>query len=483
MKHTVIRNLLSTALVILLLLTGCSMQSNRKPTETTPAPTSASVVSESTQTPASKPTSKPSPKPTLNPTLTSVPSLTEVPTPEPDPWEGYRRYEYVLTQEVFARTLDDVAIRIPVGQVIRVYEKYDERTSLECAESPVYEANRFFLGTSEEILFDISQNRYGTICVSGVPAFQLFKTLSSALSDPKPETELEPWVQMKNISEYGRLFMNVDWDKDGIIDEVSVTRFDYETLCVSFRSGLDGSVAIQAIPAGYSFDSKWESETEYRERLGIEDLDFCEDENAIPVWICSYQIGVETIMLYQDSQGNNRILLGHDLSTLLVGDCIPLSLLISYDPHDIFACEEKAGAYDYEDQRFYKADFSQVLGKTWTTKKEITLLDDFSYEFVSDTVQYESGHRAYTYSLRSVSAEIGTSNSFMPETLSRGSIVIPVKTIMNSSGSGYLYVTLIDGRSARIPFEYDYANDQVLMDGQPQESVFFCYYIDWFCAG
>lgn len=479
MRIIIRKSILLLIVTLAVILSSCALnvKSIRRQSET--VETSATIPAE-TARPTKKPTVTPTP--TQRPSPTATPSPTRIPTPIPSatpiPLEEYNMYGYIITDAISVRDEDGNTVSIPEGQFIRVfsldyYGYYDEFEI-------VGDTDRFFLGDTE--FFPVfSTNEYGTVCVSDIPAYELFRTVEQARSPSKPEAELKPGVQLKDLNQYERVKINVDWDGDGVTDEISIILKSWSWV-LRFQNGSSGSIKYSSSSV-YEY-SDYEVMMEYIEKnWGEQDFNYSEDPSAIGVLNFGSKFPVKSVLLYQNSSGENIIMVGANLSTFCTGDYMPITGFIRYSPTEIFSIEKVVGVFEYENKKFYKDNHSVVFGKSWTTKKPIRLNDDFSYEYLSENEEYLAGHRKCTYSLRPVNIEVIGAASYDTELLPAGNIVIPKRTEFASDGSGYVYFTLLDGRSARVRFLWDSGKEVIRIDGQPQEEVFRCYYFDFYWGG
>lgn len=483
MKRIIWRTGLCWLMACLLLVSACSHKSVHNASESVPTSTEKeSSMTETTllDSPTSKPTQKPTPKPTL------IPAQIATPTPESTPVpkgafisiDGLYRTECFLTQSSEARNSKGNIVQIPVDEVIQVYS--------DAQDGFVNETSRFFLCNGEEVFFDLVFSDYHTLYIAGVPAFELFMTVQSTFTEPRQTIELKPWVQQNDITASDQVIIRVDWDRDGTEDEIWFEMnenglwFESETIRrIYFRSGADGSTA--------QFEIELDDSTElwgYYEQWDNSRFDCDGDGDHEPLWTniawTEFKTG-ETVMIYRNSSGEPVIMLSNDISLFRVGDYVPKTCFLQFDPSFGFKIESLLGSLEYKDGVFYKDDISTILGDTWTIESAVDLSDNFSYKYVSDTQTYVTGHKKGTYSLQSLAFEVQGVNCYTSEVFPAGTIIIPQKTTLDSSGSGYLYVTLFDGRTARIKVEHTLQSGDVTMEGKTQDELFVCYYI-YFCT-
>lgn len=374
-----------------------------------------------------------------------------------------------------ARKWNGSQVTIAAGEILCVYT--------EAGDGFVDEKSRFLNYADEEILFDFSMNKYNTLMISGIPVFELFRSVDEALSDPVNEIRIEPWVQRKGITGNDKTVMKLDWDGDGVEDQVwfrkaedlasmdwgyQIDVYDH----MFFRSGATGVVAHaflfpdQALGSYERFEKNIDQWSDGRDDT---DANYYPAEFSDP-----WDRTGDTILLYQNSKGQNVIMVSTDMSVLEIPDDTAVTYFIMYEPITGFSTESVFSAFEYQNGVFYKSDYSRVLGKTWTTRTAVELFDNYRYEYISTQTTYLRGYRDYTYSLRSVELEVYGSAGYVPERFPSGTIVFPVQTVIDSTGNGYLYVKLFDGHSARVKVEYDPQTESVLIGEQPQEDVFVC---------
>ena len=116
------------------------------------------------------------------------------------------------------------------------------------------------------------------------------------------------------------------------------------------------------------------------------------------------------------------------------------------------------------------------MGNCFYLEKPVKLNDDFSFSVDSDTAYYMGGWLLFTYTISDVSIDVWDGSQYTPEILLPGVAVFPVKTVIDSSGNGFLYVSLADGRETRMTITYlnDDSHSYRLINGKDQNGLFHC---------
>jgi|LSQX01.2.fsa_nt_gb hypothetical protein len=452
MRRITERIIIVSILALLLFASACALKSVRKESEATPsgsetiaATTTPTARATATPTPTRKPT--PTPKPTLTPTPTIDPAEAEISFADQNAEKAF------LLTDVNAKDFYGQPVELKVGQVIWIYTPENETTD---------ETSRFFLPIAEEItdeypsenvkasrelFFDMSDNRYGTTCFSGFPEYDLFGTEANLRSNLKRVVEVEPWEQI-NLMSHDRYLMRIDWDQDGIGDEVYYEYLGGDTF--TFRSGKD--------------------DCSYRVKIDMMSEEI-RDYAHSSIWISS-----ETFLLARKENGNYVLLFCEKIDTLV--DCSEPegTAAIYYEPDSLFSARGMDHVFGCEDEVLYVSGRSGFFYGIWTTKRSVQLNDDWSLDTLSDTVYYLNSWGSYTYSREDVNIEIEGPSGYTPSVLSKGMVIIPEKEVLNSEGKGYLYVRLADGRKARIKaecnYKYEYGERIALLDGRDDRDLF-----------
>lgn len=447
-------------LVVMILFSSCALKTIRRPIGLTPqanagetSGTETTAASEMTSTPTPKPTSTPKPSGTPSPTPTPEVSPTPKPSPTPSPSPTPRPIEnlydgepVVLQRSINARTADGKTIRLAAGQVLISFDDYDGSTGR--TRYSTYDLNEIFL--------NISYNKYGTPMIDGTPMFEFFTQTK------KNTRDLPLWEQVPGPSSDDRIVMRVDWDGDGKRDEITMNT-SYQAV---FRSGSDGSTAVCEIDT-YNY-SLWE-EDPYR----------MEGYEAVYPPYPLESLAYSTIMLFEDSSGDPVIMRSIDLGRDGNRGSYTVTSFIKYDPVFGFSIRQIPGSFTFEDGHFCQYGIGRFIGDIWMTKRQVEFDDDFSYAYTSDTEYFLVGWKDYTYTLGPVHAEIEGKYGFAPSVIPSGMIAYPEKTVLDSEGKGYLYLTLVDGRSARVRASYNSGTNAALLDDRPQGEVFACYSVEF----
>ncbi len=350
-------------------------------------------------------------------------------------------------QGVSAKDINGKLVALKTGQGICIYnikrKKVDETSRIFLANyDETYDLGSL---SDKELFFDVSKNRYGAACFAGIPEYELFGTNEIIDSQNRQVVDLKPWEQIDYVSRSNRYVMHIDWDRDGIEDELSFELMEYsEDAILYFRNGEDGSSV--------------------RKRMNLD----CWDEFLICV-------STETLMLVQKPNGEYVLFTGENISTFLKngeseqgGTCV-----VAYDDDEVFSKKAIYNVYEHVDNVLYVTDFGEFFGDNWTIKTAVRINDDLSYERLSETNYYLFGWFEYTYSIQDVHIEIEGDSGYAPAILHTGTVVIPEKSVLNSEGKGYLYVRLVDGQIARIKAEYTSENYHAILDGKTDYDVFY----------
>ncbi|MDD3960087.1 MAG: hypothetical protein PHF65_07850 [Oscillospiraceae bacterium] len=409
--------------------------------ETDPIPTSAASV---------KPTVKPIPSVTPTPyVLPATPTPKPTPKPTPLPLNKHSHDIAALLQDVSVTDNEGRVFHLKKGQVIGIFNVNDNK---------IEETTRFFLGSGVwyivtedlEIFFERSIGKYGAHCFSGIPEHLLFGTAEIMDSKQKRVVEVEPWIQQINLSSEQRYIMRVDWDRDGVIDELS---FELEEYHWYWRTG--GGVFL------FTNGADGSSVRKEMEELSIE------DDSGIDVY-------AETLLLMQKPNGDYIVVICSDIYDFLEGSGPVGSAVFMFDSEEGFIMEKIEQVIEYKDDVLYTSGTASFFGWNWMTKTAARMNNDLSFDVLSGTEEYLNSWCGFTYTLQEVNIEIEGPSGYTPFVLSAGMVIIPEKEVLNSEGKGYLYVRLADGRKARIKAEFRYESDEriALLDGLPDTEAF-----------
>lgn len=435
----------TTLLLLSMILSACALniKSIRKPSETTE--TSVEVT-------AKTPTPKPSSTPTATPSPTIAPFQAMISFGEQDAEKAF------LLKDVTAKDLYGNPVELKAGQIVWIY-KYESTTIdeeirffLPGAEEVTEESPNMTMQASQELVFDMSENRYGMTCYSGFPEYELFGTWDNLSTNLKRVVEVEPREQIRNVSDDERYLMQIDWDRDGINDEVffEYNRYQYDVfITLTFRSGKD--------------------DCSYKETIELNSGEILEYA------LSDIYIYPETLLLAQKQNGDYVLLICENISTLLDDSEPDGTAAIYYEPDSLFSARGMDNVFGCEDNVLYVSGRSSFFEGIWTTKRAVALNDDWSLNILTDTEYYLNSWGSYTYTLQEVNIEIEGPSGYVAAVLPAGMVVFPEKEVLDIDGKGYLYVRLVDGSLARIKAEYKYKSGEriALLDGKPDSELFY----------
>lgn len=448
MRRITERIVIVSILALLLFASACALKSVRKESEATPSG-SETIAATTTPTPTARPTVTPTPTkkptPTPKPTATPKPTPTATPTPEPDPLDDYSLQEGFLIKDVSAEDAEGKVKLLKAGSLICIFSR---------EEGIIDESSRFFLtdyysasstdSPDDEVFFEISRNRLGAICFSGIPEHELFGNGETVELGKRKVVEVEPGTQVKWISETERYVMRIDWDRDGYEDEVAFEiideRYSAEVICY-FKSGKDGSTIRVRI--------KPDLEQEFDD----------------------YAVSAETLLLTQKPNGAYVVLICDDLHSFMPWVMSMQSWAVSYGTEQVFAKKDISGLFEYQDGVLYQGDDGRFFAWYTKTKTAVQLNDDLSCKYLSGTHYFLNYRDPITYLLQDMQVQMKKDTRYVPETLPVGTFIIPERIEVNSSGEGFFYFRLIDGRCARLRMETD--EEYEIFDGKPFSEVFY----------
>jgi hypothetical protein len=452
MRHKNSGKMLYLILVVAILISSCG-----KSIRTTDNPSKEAEATESTEEMESIPSANTTPKPTaIKPTNKPVPSCTPTPfvlpssTPTPTPLPLYKcSYDMsILLQDVSASDAQGRVLSLEKGQVIGIFNIYENR---------IDDTSRFYLdsedsfGVTEEtqVFFEHSIGKYGVHCFSEIPEHLLFGTSEIIASEKKDVVEVESWVQEIKLSLNLRYVMRIDWDGDGIVDELSFEpteqAWGIHMGTFLFKNGADGSSVRKEM-----------------EPMAID------DDSGIDVY-------ADTLLLMQRPNGEYIVVVCGDINSFLEGSGPEGSAVFMFDSELGLTMKKIEQVIEYEDGELYISGDGSFFGWNWMTKTSARMNNNLSFEVLSGTAYYLNSWCGFTYTLQDVNIEIEGTSGYTPAMLSSGMVVIPEKQVLDSEGKGYLYVRLADGSSARIKAEYRYesGNRVALLDGKPDSELFF----------
>jgi len=283
---------------------------------------------------------------------------------------------------------------------------------------------------------NVTKSNDGSVLYDGhllQDVFVMDKTnlIESPKAESVDEIELHLWEMTDSSKYYHRLTVRVDWNKDGTEDEL-VFNNDDELLVYT-----DGKTGTET-----SLDIDW----------------WYECEKAV---------------LCQNSKGDYAVLIQ---GSFVNGSEPSGRYIIAYDPDSIVSTVHDQGYINYRDGQYYEISDSFFLGNNFYLENHVKLNDDFSFSINSDTAYYVGGWLLFTYTLSDVNIDVWNGSQYTREILPPGTAVIPVKTVIDNSGNGFLYLSLADGREARMTIAYsnDDSYADLLINGKDQNELFSC---------
>ena len=390
-----------------------------------------------------KTTSTPTPAATPTPTPTPTPAAT-VKIPEHDFFYNNNSHgtlyikipmhvQILETDEDIEGSTADISekyIELPAGTVLRTVAEENPYIS------DTIMAFRTFEGNIAGI--NITKSNDGSVLYDGHPLKDVFvmdetNLIESPEAESVDETELHLGEMTDSGKYYHRLIVRVDWNKDGTEDELVINNNDALLVYTDGKSGEQTKTSL-----------------------------------AIDWW---YEC--EKAILCQNSKGDYAVLIQ---GRFVNGSEPSIHHIITYDPNSIVSNVEDQGYFNYRDGQFYEIFDSSFLGNSYYLEKPVKLNDDFSFSINSDTAYYVGGWLLFTYTLSDVDIDVWNGSQYTREILPPGMAVIPVKTIIDSSGNGFLYILLADGREARVTISCsneDYYSD-LLINEKGQNELFNC---------
>ncbi len=397
----------------------------------------------------------------LSPTATPIPTPTPTPpptsTPTPTPAATVQIPDYDFFYEIY--TNDMLYIKIPMHAYIWETKADSEGSAADLPEKyielpagtvlwTVEEENSYIsdtimaFNTFEGNIAGISVTKSddGTFLYDGHPLQDVFvmdetNLIESPEAASVDEIELHLGEMTDSANYYHRLIARVDWNKDGTEDELIINNDDALLIYTDGKTGEQTKTSLYA-----------------------EEMWMYEFEKAI---------------LCRNSKGDYAVL----TQGSFVNGCEPsIRHIIAYDPESIISNIEDQGYINYRDGQFYEIFESSFLGNCFYLEKPVKLNDDFSFSVDSDTAYYMGGWLLFTYTISDVSIDVWDGSQYTPEILLPGVAVFPVKTVIDSSGNGFLYVSLADGREARMTITYlnDDSHSYRLINGKDQNGLFHC---------
>jgi len=391
------------------------------------------------------------------PTPTPMPTPTPISTPIPTPETTVKIPNYDFFYEMYP--YGPLYIKIPMcaqiwetkadseGSAADLPEKYIELPAgtilWRLAEDNPYISDtimafRTFDGNIAGI--NVTKSNDGTFLYDGHPLQDVFvmdetNLIESPEASSVDEIELPLWEMTDSSKYYHRLIVRVDWNWDGTEDELIINN---EDALIVYTDGKTGE----------------QTET----NLYIKKL-----------WMYDF----EKAILCRNSKGDYAILIQ---GGLVNGSEPSIRYVITYDPDSMISNVDYQGYINYRDGQFYEISDSRFLGNSYFLENPVQLNDDFSFSVNSDISNYVGGWIIFSYTLTHVNIDVWNGSQYTKDVLPPGTAVIPVKTVIDSSGNGFLYVSLADGREARMIITYlnDDSHSYLLINGKDQNELFNC---------
>lgn len=285
---------------------------------------------------------------------------------------------------------------------------------------------------------NITKSNDGSVLYDGHPLKDVFvmdetNLIESPEAESVDETELHLGEMTDSGKYYHRLIVRVDWNKDGTEDELIINNDDALLVYTDGKTGVQTKTSLEI---------EW--------------------------W---YEC--EKALLCQNSKGDYAVLIQ---GSFVNGSEPSIRYIIAFDPDSMISNVEDQGYINYRDGQFYEISDSRFLGNNFYLENPVKLNDDFSFSIDSDTAYYVGGWLLFTYTLSDVNIDVWNGSQYTQEILPPGMAVIPGKTVIDSSGNGFLYLSLADGREARVTISCsneDYYSD-LLINGKGQNELFNC---------
>ncbi len=376
-----------------------------------------------------------------------------------NPLVRWNKYERMLSQDIAATNTVGEVVPLRAGQVVFVYTR---------EEHIIDASSRFFSYDEEELYFDRTINEYNTLLLSGIPADLLLIETDDYLFEEKSEIIGEEWVTLRGISSGDRVVYQVDWDGDGEKDEVIVEPVDGRIVRVSYFNGANGDFATLESRLTYQYEMEEDFYNDY-----FANIEF--SEYLTVYWGNFYLPHDYLVLLYRNSSDRYVIMIGKELFYMEPNGFDPVMSFVSSDPIFGLAENRVVALYEYDGHDFYRYGISRFLGDIWTTREKVVLNDDYTTQRKSDTIEYLNGCVESIHALRPIQVEVQGSGGFYSSELASGTTMKPIRLVIDKSGEGYLYITLSDGKIARIQTSFDEENNVGMIDGGPQSEAVVCY--------
>jgi len=217
------------------------------------------------------------------------------------------------------------------------------------------------------------------------------------------EIVMKPWEALDPHAFYKKIIVRIDWNQDGIVDEICQTNDDTISNTLTFTDGKTGKVTdlyvLNLVPENDNPD------TDVDDTVGLK-LD-------------------STSLVVQNSKGEYGI-----LSPVYYGDRGCYLYAFWYDPGTLIACKrigepftyQNAQPFSYQDGMLYWHPYTNCLGNLWIMNQTVDLADDFTFINLSKSVYYSQApyvtHVVFTKT--SVDIDISNGSGYEATTLTPG---------------------------------------------------------------
>jgi len=261
------------------------------------------------------------------------------------------------------------------------------------------------------------------------------------------EIELNPWETFDSHVFYNKIIVRIDWNQDGMEDEICQMNEDAVSSTLTFTDGKTGDVI--ALDASVLVPENDNPDTINDDTVALK-LDW-------------------TSLVVQNSKGEYGI-----LSSVYYDDSGYISYAFWYDPDALIACKGIGRPFSYQDGQLYYHPYTNCLGNLWVMNQATDLADDFTFTNLSRTEYYRQGQYAtfVIFTRTSVDMEIANGSGYEASTLGSGIVIIPDRLETQEDGTTYLYVTLADGHEGRFTYTADETGSPVYLNGVDQTELF-----------
>jgi len=269
------------------------------------------------------------------------------------------------------------------------------------------------------------------------------------------EIVMKPWEALDPHAFYKKIIIRIDWNQDGMEDEICQTNDDTVSNTLTFTDGKTGNVtdlnALVIVPENENPD------TDVDDTVNLK-LD-------------------STSLVVQNSKGEYGI-----LSPIYYGDRGCYCYAFRYDSDNLIACKrigepysyQNAQPFSYQDGQLYWHPYTNCLGNLWVMNQAIDLADDFTFTNLSKSEYY--GQAPYVtfvvFTKTTVDIDISNGSGYEASTLAPGIVILPDRIETQEDGTTYLYVTLVDGHEGRFAYTADETGYPVYLNGIDQLELF-----------